>query len=210
MKTIYLIRHSAPFVDIDNYSDYENVLWEEYNKNMILSVEGEENAKKICNIKELNNIKEIYASNSFRAIATAKYVAEKNNIKVKLDDRINEREFGVDYLKELPEDFTIKSFKDNNFKTVKGESLHELNKRFSSFIEELVNSNKTDVAVVIHGIIFLSYLQSISSSFEYDGQSFKILFKDKIILNGKLKSPDVYKLEFDENNKLVNVYNNLI
>ena len=210
MKTIYLIRHSSPFVDIDNYSDYKNVLWEEYNKNMILSIEGEENAKKLCNVKGLNNVREIYASNSFRAIATAKYIAESNNLKIKLDNRINEREFGVDYLKELPENFTIKSFEDNNFKTVKGESLNELNKRFSSFIEELVNSNKTDVAVVIHGIIFLSYLQSISSSFEYDGQSFKILFKDKVILNGKLKSPDVYKLEFDKNNILVNVYNNLI
>ena len=210
MKNIYLIRHSAPFALIDNYSDYENVLWEEYNKNMILSVEGEENAKKLCNIKELSNIKEIYASNSFRAIATAKYVAEKNNIKIKLDDRINEREFGVDYLNELPEDFTRKSFEDNSFKTEKGESLNDLNKRFNNFINEIVCSDKNNVVVVIHGIIFLSYLQSISSSFEYDGKKFKILFKDKILLDGKLKSPDVYKLEFDDNRKLVNVYNNLI
>ena len=47
MKTIYLIRHSAPFVEIENYNDYKNVPWSEYNKKMILSVEGEEKAKKL-------------------------------------------------------------------------------------------------------------------------------------------------------------------
>lgn len=76
MNTIYLIRHSAPFVEIDNYEDYENVSWSEYNKNMILSVVGEENAQKLCNVEELKNINEIYASNSSRAIETAKYLAK--------------------------------------------------------------------------------------------------------------------------------------
>lgn len=40
MKTIYLIRHSAPFVEIDNYQNYQDILWSEYNKNMILSSQG--------------------------------------------------------------------------------------------------------------------------------------------------------------------------
>lgn len=53
MKTIYLIRHSAPFVEIENNSDRNKVLWDEYNSNMILSSLGEENAKKLCNVKEL-------------------------------------------------------------------------------------------------------------------------------------------------------------
>ena len=50
MKTIYLIRHSAPFIDIDNYKDYKNASWDDYNRNMILSPLGEENAKKLCDI----------------------------------------------------------------------------------------------------------------------------------------------------------------
>lgn len=53
MTTIYLIRHSAPFVEIDNYTNYKDVLWKEYNKNMILSPLGEEKAKELCNIEEL-------------------------------------------------------------------------------------------------------------------------------------------------------------
>ena len=78
MKTIYLIRHSGPFVEIDNYSESNNVLWDEFNKNMILSPQGEENAKKLCNVDELKNIDELYSSNSSRAIETAKYLAEVN------------------------------------------------------------------------------------------------------------------------------------
>src|SRR5574344_1960565 len=114
MKTIYLIRHSAPFVEIDNYVNNDNVLWSEFNKNMILSPKGEENAKKLCNVEELKDINEIYASNSSRAIETAKYLAESNNTRIKLDERINEREFGVQYIKDLPSDFTKLSFEDKN------------------------------------------------------------------------------------------------
>ena len=56
LKTIYLVKHSGPFVDIKNYEDYENVLWEDYNRNMILSVDGEKRAEKLCEIEELNNV----------------------------------------------------------------------------------------------------------------------------------------------------------
>lgn len=54
MKEIYLIRNSTPFIEIDNYSDY--------NINMILSSIVKDNSKKLCEIEELNNvkIKEVY------------------------------------------------------------------------------------------------------------------------------------------------------
>ena len=48
MKTIYLIRHSAPFIGIDNYQDYENVSWNDYNRNMILSPCGSGKKYKQC------------------------------------------------------------------------------------------------------------------------------------------------------------------
>ena len=148
-KTLYLIRHSSPFVEIENYDDYENVLWEEYNKNMILSVLGEEKASKLCGIEELKNIKNIYSSNSFRAISTAKYLSESNHTKIKLDDRINERIFGVKYLNELPKDFTERSFLDKNYKIKNGESLNDLNKRVSSVISNLIKDNLTKRLVVV-------------------------------------------------------------
>lgn len=139
MKTIYLIKHSGPFVDIKNYEDYENVLWEDYNRNMILSAEGEKRAEGLCNIAELNNIDRIFTSNSVRAIATAKYLAEKNNIKIELDKRIDERIFGVKTLNDLPKDYNKLSFDNKDFKMESGESFNEVDNRFINFIDDLLD-----------------------------------------------------------------------
>ena len=205
MKTIYLIRHSAPFVEIDNYVDNDNVLWLEFNKNMILSPQGEENAKKLCNVEELKDIDEIYASNSSRAIETAKYLAEYNNLKIKLDERINEREFGVDYINDLPEDFTKISFEYKTFKVNNGESLNDVDNRFKSFINDLLGKENNRIAIVMHGIILLSYLKTICNHFQFDGENFNIKYNDNIVLDGKPKNPSIYKVVFDSNQKIINV-----
>lgn len=205
MKTIYLIRHSAPFVEIDNYTNNDNVLWSEFNKNMILSPQGEENAKKLCDVDELKYLDEIYASNSSRAIETAKYIAVNNNIKIKLDKRINEREFGVKYIKDLPTDFTKLSFEDKNFKVIGGESLNEVDDRFKSFINDLLDENNNKIVIVMHGIILLSYLKIICNHFEFDGINFKISYNDNIVLDGIPKNPSIYKVEFDDNKNVINV-----
>lgn len=204
--TIYLIRHSGPFVDIENYSDYKNISWAEYNKNMILSVAGEENAQKLCNVKELNNIDKIYASNSFRAIGTAKYLSEKNDIKINLDKRIDEREFGVEKINDLPSDFNKISFENKLFKVNNGESLNDVDKRFKAFINDLLNTNKNNkIVIVLHGIILLSYLQTICDKFDFDGKIFNIQFKNNVILSGTPKNPSIYKIVFDENKNIENV-----
>ena len=205
MKTIYLIRHSAPFIEIDNYANSDNILWSEFNRNMILSSKGEENAKKLCNIDELKDINEIYSSNSFRAIGTAKYLAESNNLKIKLDDRINEREFGVKYIKDLPNNFTKISFDDKTFKVNNGESLNDVDNRFNSFIGDLLDNNSGKIVIVMHGIILLSYLKNICNHFEFDGKNFNIKYNNNLILNGTPKNPSVYKIEFDNNKKILNV-----
>ena len=205
MTTIYLIRHSAPFVEIDNYKNYEDVLWYEYNKNMILSPQGEENAKKLCNVKELEGINEIYASNSSRAIETAKYLADSNNLKIKLDKRINEREFGVEYIRDLPDNFNKISFEDKTFKVNNGESLNDVDTRFKSFIADILNKNIDKTAIVMHGIILLSYLKTICDYFEFDGKNFNIKYNDNIVLEGKPKNPSIYKIEFDDNKNVINV-----
>ena len=206
MKTIYLIRHSAPFIEIDNYIDYKNTSWNDYNRNMILSTKGENNAKELTNIKELRDTNEIYSSDSFRAIGTAKYIAELNNLRIKLDSRINERNLGINSINELPENFSKKSFDDKNLKFKNGESLNEVDKRFNEFINEILNKNNNKTVIVIHGMILMSYLQTLCN-FEFDGEKFKISYNNKIVINRKFKNPDVFKLEFDNENNLNNIEN---
>ena len=202
-QVIYLIRHSNPFVEIDNYSDYNNTNWHDYNRNMILSVLGEQKANALTKIDELTDIKEIYSSDSFRAISTAKYISELNDTKIKLDERINEREFGVDYLNQLPDDFTKKSFDDKNFKVFKGESLNEMDKRFNDFIEDLLNSGVDKSIIVIHGIMLLSFFQN-HCDFDFDGKIVTVKFNGKMIVEEKPKSPGVYKITY-ENNKIIDI-----
>lgn len=202
-QVIYLIRHSSPFIEIDNYSDYNNTNWHDYNRNMILSVLGEQKANALTKIDELTNIKEIYSSDSFRAISTAKYISELNDTKIKLDERINEREFGVDYLNQLPDDFTKKSFDDKNFKVFKGESLNEMDKRFNDFIEELLNSGVDKSIIVIHGIMLLSFFQNYCD-FDFDGKIVTVKFNGKMIVEEKPKSPGVYKITY-EDNKIIDI-----
>ena len=196
-QIIYLIRHSGPFVEIENYSDYENVKWNEYNTNMILSVEGEKRAEELTQINELKDIKNIYSSNSFRAISTAKYLAENNNTKIKLDDRINERKFGIDYLNQLPKDFTQKSFDDKTYKFLSGESLEEMDYRFNSFLKELLDKNIEKSILIVHGIMLLSFLQN-HCDFKFDGETVTTKFNKKIIIEDKLKSPSVYKITYND------------
>ena len=203
MKTIYLIRHSAPFVEIENYEDYKNVPWKDYNRNMILSSEGETKAKKLCELEDFKNIDSVYAADSYRAIGTAKYVAEMNNLKIKLDDRINERNLGVETISELPENQTIDSFNNKDYKFGTGESLNEVDKRFKSFIEDILNSNDNKIALFIHGIIMMSFLQN-NTSFSFDGKKMKLLFNYKEIYNDKMKNPMIFKIDYDEK-EIVNI-----
>ena len=204
LKTIYLIKHSGPFVNIKNYEDYENVLWEDYNRNMILSTEGEKRAEELCNIEELDNVDRIFTSNSVRAIATAKYLAEKNNIKIELDKRIDERIFGVETLNDLPKDFNKLSFDDKNFKMEKGESFNEVDSRFINFINDLLEQDSNKNVLVIHGLILLSYLETICD-FSFDGNIFDIKYKNKVIINGNPKSPSVYKITYNDNKEVIDV-----
>lgn len=200
MKTIYFIRHSAPFVEID----FKNDNWAEYNKNMILSSIGEDNAKMLCNIKELESVDEIYASNSFRAIGTAKYIAEQNHLKIKLDDRINERELGIDKLSDLPESFVINSFNNKDLKIGFGESLNDVDIRFEQFINGILKSEKRTIALFLHGIIMLSYLQNLLD-FTFDGKNLTIRFNEVLIYTGIMKNPMVFQLIFDDDNVLVDI-----
>ncbi len=203
MKVIYLIRHSAPFVEIENYSDFKNISWDDYNRNMILSALGEENAKKLCNINDFKDLDAIYSADSFRAIGTAKYVAEMNNKKIILDDRINERNLGVKTISELPDNFSKDSFDNKDLKLDAGESLNEVDARFNSFINDLLNSDNNKTALFIHGIIMLSYLQN-NADFEMDGKSLKLSFNNIEVYNGNMRNPMVFKITYDDN-KITNI-----
>lgn len=171
---------------------------------MILSNKGEENAKRLCDLQSLRDLDLIYSADSYRAIGTAKYVAEINNLKIKLDKRINERILGINTISELPDNQMLESFNNKNYKFGKGESLNEVDKRFNSFIDELLQSNYEKIALFIHGIIMMSFLQN-NTEFSFDGQTMRLIFNNQEIYNGKIKNPMVFKITYNNDNKLSNI-----
>lgn len=86
---IYLIRHSEQLKMNSKYLSSEDEQIK--NEKIILSIEGERKAKELSEREELKNIDVLYSSNYVRAIATAKYRANKNNLNINIDERLGER-----------------------------------------------------------------------------------------------------------------------
>ncbi len=87
METIiYLIRHSEQLkLKGENFSNDSSQI---KNEKIPLSIKGEFLAQSLSNIEELKNIDVLFSSNYVRAISTAKYIAEKNNIEINIDERL--------------------------------------------------------------------------------------------------------------------------
>ena len=89
---IYLIRH-AETIDEEGIRN-TNETMQEINEKEILSIEGEQDSKKLSENSELKNINVIWCSSYTRAKQTAKYVANENNLQYNLDKRLCERKLG--------------------------------------------------------------------------------------------------------------------
>lgn len=87
--TIYLIRHSKQLKDYGTILTNESQ--QEQNEKIILSVEGEAETKNLSKNKELEDVSEVWSSSYVRAISTAKYIAERNLLKINIDSSLNER-----------------------------------------------------------------------------------------------------------------------
>lgn len=197
---IYLIRH-AETVKEDGIRN-TNEDFQSINEKEILSVQGEEEARKLSKNIELKNLDAIWSSYYTRAKATAKYIAYENNLQYNLDKRLSERKLGN--IEDLAKFMNNKETRDPSreqlafpeFKTRDGESANDTNKRMNEFIGELLEKYKGKrIAVVSHGGAIKFYLLSYCSvneklNLEYKGKELNIT------------SPCLLKLIF-KGNKLV-------
>ena len=152
---IYLIRHAETIDEngIRNTNEDSQMI----NEKEILSVYGEEQSKRLSENKELTNIDVIWSSSYTRAKATAKYIANSNNLPINLDSNLSERKLGN--LKELGEfmegkktrDPSQEQLLDRKFKTSDGESAEETKKRMTEFFDRILKEYVgKKIAVVSH------------------------------------------------------------
>ena len=175
--TIYLIRHSVRFNNnnILQYNTIQNKTIK--NEKIILSVEGEKRAEILSNEQELQNIDVVCASNCVRTLQTAKYLLEKQNLQVNIDERFDERRSGKPN-DDIVKDWWVRQYIDENYKTEGGESQKEVRERFEQAFNEVLEANKGKrVAIFAHAyaITFFimkwckfEYKRAIGSSIRYN------------------------------------------
>ena len=139
MTTIYLIRHSERLNHdfIENINTTDSALVQ--NEKDILSVRGEELASILAKIKELDNLDKVYVSKCVRTLETAKYILAKQNLKVNIDERLDERRVGK-HNDGIHHDWFVKQYENKDFKTEGGESQREVVTRMNEVINEILTN----------------------------------------------------------------------
>ena len=206
MSTIvYLIRHSKPFKEhkgIVNSSD--SVLLQ--NIKDPLSIEGEKMALDFSHNKEFSEISEVWSSSYTRCMGTAKYFAYNNNLKVNIDDRLNERLHGIiNSYNEVPDDYEEHQLYDENYKLPNGENQKEVGDRMYNALIDIINNNKNKKVVIVShctSIIFLLKKLGCNIILSDDYS-----FNGNVFFNGIPNYLETFKLEVDDSNELVNIEN---
>ena len=194
MTTIYFMRHSEVLKSNVNNNDSLQL----QNENWVLTNNGEEMANKKSKIKEFQDFDAVFSSNYVRAISTAKYFTNK---KIIIDERFNERKFGINSWNELPNNFEEKQFNDFNYKIGDGESLNEVVKREEEALNDILKNYKDKkILIVGHSTAFAALL---SKWCKIDYPSF-YKYNDIEFFDGKWDFLETFKLEF-ENSNLISI-----
>ena len=126
---------------------------------------------------------------------TAKYLAEKNNLEIKVISDLGERKFGIDSWEQLPNNFERQQFFDENYKIGNGESQKEVRERMYSIIMKILETNKDKrIAIVSHSTA-LAFLLSKWCKVNY-ADNYK--FKGNVFFNGKWEYCQTFKLIFED------------
>lgn len=197
MTTVYLIRHSVRMkldcIESCNTSQNDIVKREK----IILSVEGEKRAQILSEEKELQNIDVVYTSNCVRTLQTAKYLMERQNLKVNIDERFDERRVGKDNTITHP-DWFKKQYFDEDYKTKGGESQREVKKRFESAFLEVIKKHKDKrIAIFSHGYAITFFLLKYCKLVSIIEGKLKYEYNNKVIFEKKINAPEVFKLTLD-------------
>ena len=199
---IYLIRHAETVEEngIRNTDEDSQII----NEKEFLSVYGEEQSKRLSENNELKNIDVIWTSSYTRAKATAKYIANNNDLCINIDSRLNERKLGN--LKELAEFMKNKNTRDpsqeqlldRKFKTSDGESAEETNQRMTNFFDRILKEYAgKKIVVVSHGGSIKFFLLNWCEV----NEDVNLVYNNKVL---DITSPCLLKMIFRDN-ELINI-----
>lgn len=205
MKTIFLVRHLEPLKkEKINYINHDSEQMQ--NELFPLSINGENKAALLTSKLFATNINNLWSSQYVRAISTAKYIAETNNLMINVSSDFNERKIG--HSENIGEDFWLTQLYDENVKTPDGESRKEVKDRMLKGIHRVLNeTNDGEISVIVTHAAALTFLlmnwcELVNAELKRKKRWLK--FKDKVVNNDSFNTPEVFQLIF-ENNELMDM-----
>ena len=198
MTTVYLIRHSVRMKGnlIESYNTHQDRTIQ--NEKIILSVLGEKRAEILSHEEELQNIDVVYTSSSVRTLQTAKYLVENQNLKVNIDERLNERVVGIPNDNDVV-DWFKRQYEDPSYKTVNGESQLDVRKRFEEAFFEIIKKHKDKrIAIFTHGYAITFFLLRYCKLLPFTDNHLKYEYKGKLLIDKVINAPEVFKLTIDD------------
>lgn len=194
MTTIYLVSNNCFMNDLLVYKDYLDL--DEKRKIRPLTVNGEKVALTIAKKKILQNADVIYSSSFFSSINTAKYLAEKNNIDIIIDNRIDDRKIGLLEDKNL----NLRNIQEHdfNYKLENGESLNEVKNRVRDLVKEIIkNYENGKVIMFTHNSCILALLSILATKgFNYE-ERLILEYNDEVLFDGLKTDSDIVGIKFD-------------
>ena len=187
---IYLISNNLVIDDINYESDMPV---DEKRINRPLSIDGEKLAAKLS---EKIVVSEIYSSAFASSIATAKYIAQKNNLIININSDLNDIKIGEMARHNIK---MLRFMQDRNFdyKYVNGESLNDGKRRILPLFKKIMSSN-VDTAIITHKRIIMSLLLNyLDTGYNLD-ERLILSFKDKVVLDDNENDCDILKLTIND------------
>ncbi|MEH7438889.1 histidine phosphatase family protein [Neobacillus drentensis] len=154
-----------------------------------LTDKGVQQAAELAKFFSKVEINRIVSSPFVRAIYSVNPLAELKQIEVETDERLSERILSTKVLEDWLEKLQA-TYNDLDLKFDGGESTGEAMARVVSVVEEVLNGEVENTIIVTHGNLMSLLLKNYQSDFGFEQWQ-------------KLSNPDVFLLEFDENEVLL-------
>lgn len=195
MKKIYFVSNNLMSKIKVLYS--KETTFNEVREKTMLNSKGEEKAKSLLNIKELENIEAIYSSLYFGALATCKYIAESLELDINVDKRLNERVIGQLGCNEY-RFLKVTQEHDFSYKLSNGESINDVKKRMEDFLIDLLESTEKNVLVVTHNVALFSLMTNwCNKGFNLNDRMI-LDYKDEVVFDGVFHEMDLIEVLFDD------------
>ncbi|MBE6156562.1 MAG: histidine phosphatase family protein [Firmicutes bacterium] len=167
-----------------------------------LSVNGEQASKKISEMKEFQNIEKIYSSFHSTTLSAAKYLSNKLELPINMDERLNDCKVGILGSKNIK---MVKGLQDHEFsyKLPSGESLNDVGNRINNFIKE-VCSKSEECVILSHKRAILGFLLKHSKVGYNLDDNLILEYNGKLIYDDSESDIDIYELTI-ENREIVDV-----